>query len=57
MRQIVFKNENEFKKKLRALKKYCPKAHKYLYFDIFTKDLFEKKKSNQSEYETVKRKE
>ena len=46
MRQIVFKNENEFKKKLRALKKYCPKAHKYLYFDIFTKDLFEKKKGS-----------
>ena len=46
MRQIIFKNENEFKKKLRALKRYCPKAHKYLYFDILSKDLFEKKKGS-----------
>ena len=46
MRQVIFKNEIDFNKKLRALKKYCPKAHKYLYFDIFTKDLFEKKKGS-----------
>lgn len=40
-RKIMFANENDFKKKLRALKTYCMITYKYLMFELVDKDLFE----------------
>lgn len=41
-----FYTNNEFNKKLRALKKYCPRAYKYLIFNIKNKNKFEKNEGN-----------
>ena len=41
IRRIRFRNENDFKKKLKALKKYCANSYKYLCFELIDKDLFE----------------
>lgn len=43
MRQIIFKDENKFNKELKALRKYCVIAAKYLFFEVIKYDLFEKK--------------
>lgn len=40
-RKISFANENDFNKKLRALKTYCMRTYKYLAFELVDKDLFE----------------
>lgn len=40
-RKISFANENDFNKKLRALKTYCMSAYKYFMFELVDKDLFE----------------
>ncbi len=42
-RKISFANENDFNKKMRALKTYCMKTYKYLMFEFAYKDLFETK--------------
>lgn len=36
-KKLIFIDENDFNKKYHSLKKYCPKAHKYLMFDILSK--------------------
>ena len=41
MRKIVFVDENDFNKKYRSLRKYCPKSFKYLCFEILKRDNFE----------------
>lgn len=41
IRRIRYRNENDFKMKLKSLKKYCTKSYKYLCFEILDKDLFE----------------
>ncbi len=35
--RIMFVDENDFIKKYRGLKKYCPRAYKYLIFEIMNK--------------------
>lgn len=40
--KIIYIDENDFIKKYRSLKKYCPKAHKYLMFNILSKHHFDK---------------
>ena len=40
--------DNEFEKKLRALKKYCPQSYKYLIFEFKKSNYFEK---SDGEYE------
>lgn len=46
MRQIIFKDENKFNKKLKSLKKYCILAAKYLFFEAIKYDLFEKEEGS-----------
>lgn len=41
-RKISFANENDFNKKLRALKTYCMKSYKYFAFEL-TDEYFESK--------------
>lgn len=41
-RKIIFANENDFNKKLRALKTYCMKSYKYFAFELTDED-FESK--------------
>ncbi len=43
MRQIIFKDENKFNKELKALRKYCVIAAKYLFFEVIKYDFFEKR--------------
>lgn len=43
---VLLKNENDFNKKLRALKKYCMKAYKHFNFEFMGKKLFDKKNGN-----------
>lgn len=35
-----YRNENDFKKKMRSLKTYCPRAYKDLIFNVNMNDLF-----------------
>ena len=41
-RKIVYLDENDFVKKYKGLRRVCPVAFKYLCFDFFKKDLFQK---------------
>lgn len=38
---VTYIDENDFNKKFRSLRKYCPKAHKYLIFEILNKHKFD----------------
>lgn len=46
--KFLYTFENDFNKKVRALKKYCPLAYKYLIFEIDKNDFF---KLNDGMYE------
>lgn len=41
IRRIRFRNESDFNKKLKSLKKYCTQSYKHLCFELIDKDLFE----------------
>lgn len=41
--RIMFVDENDFIKKYRGLKKYCPRAYKYLIFEIMNKHKYSDK--------------
>lgn len=36
-RKLTYIDENDFVKKYRSLRKYCPKTHKYLCFEVLNK--------------------
>lgn len=37
---VMFMDENDFIKKVRSLKKYCPKAYKFLMFEFMKQDIY-----------------
>lgn len=41
-RKIIYLDEIDFTKKYKGLRRICPKTFKYLCFDLFKKDLFQK---------------
>lgn len=41
MKNVMYLDENDFIRKFRSLKKYCPKTHKYLMFEILNKQQFD----------------
>lgn len=46
MCSFTYKDENDFTKKLRSLKTYCPRAYKDLIFNVNKSDLFSLKDGN-----------